>query len=203
MTKLSKFINFNIALGVVLLLSGCVTSVSRVGTDTNLDISGGWNDVDSRLISDALAEDMFKHSWYERYARSISGRMPTIIVGVIRNNSNEHINTETFTKDIERAAINSGQINVVAASNQQQQIRDERLAQSQFASVASRKQLKQELGADLIILGSINAIDDVEGKRSVRYYQVDIEAVDIETNRKLWIGQKEIKKFVQKPRIRL
>ena len=185
-------------------LASCVTSVNRVGTDTDIDVSGTWNDVDSRKVSMSLAEEIVDQSWYNRYlARLPKETVPVLIVGRVRNNSNEHINTETFTKDIEIALINSGKVDIVASTNQQADLRDERQGQSNFVSEESRKQLRNELGADIILLGSINTIDDIEGRRSVRYYQVDMELIDIESNRKLWIGQQEIKKFVQKPLIRL
>ncbi len=188
---------------ICLMLTACVTSVNRVDPDSDIDISGKWNDVDSRKVSEGIAQELFTQPWYARYTAGIKGRLPVLIIGLIRNNSNEHINTETFTKDIEIAIINSGNLDVVASSNQQALLRQERSGQDQYASEATRKILRNELGADVILLGSINSVEDVEGRRSVRYYQIDLELIDIESNRKLWIGQQEIKKFVQKPRVRL
>ncbi len=195
-------LRYGLVVVTCLLLTSCVTSVNRVETDSDIDISGKWNDVDSRKISEGIAQELFTQPWYARYTAKIKGRLPVLIVGNIRNNSNEHINTETFTKDIEIAIINSGNLDVVASSNQQQLLRQERSGQDEFASAKTRKLLRNELGADVILLGSINFIDDTEGRRSVRYYQIDLELIDIESNRKLWIGQQEIKKFVQKPVVR-
>lgn len=196
-------LRYSLLIGMCLVLSACVTTVNRVETDSDIDLSGKWNDVDSRKVSEGIAKDLFTQPWYARYTAGIKDRLPVLIVGRIRNNSNEHINTETFTKDIEIAVINGGQLDVVASANQQALLRQERRGQDEYASAETRKILRNELGADLILLGSINSIDDVEGRRSVRYYQIDLELIDIESNRKLWIGQEEIKKFVQKPAARL
>lgn len=184
------------------ILVSCVTNVARVDTQSDIDISGKWNDVDSRMVSEQITTDLLSQPWYARYAADISHN-PVIVVGSIRNDSSEHINTGTFIKDIERAMVNSARLEVVASTEQQAILRDEREKQDLYVSEATRKRLGNELGADVIMLGAINTIEDVEGRRSIRYYQVDLELIDIETNRKLWIGQKKIKKFVRKPTIRL
>ncbi|MBT8341666.1 MAG: penicillin-binding protein activator LpoB, partial [Desulfatitalea sp.] len=57
--------------------------------------------------------------------------------------------------------------------------------------------------ADYMLKGAINTITDrVEGKE-VRYYQVNLELIDIESNRKVWIGDKKIKKLVKQSRFGL
>ena len=48
-----------------------------------------------------------------------------------------------------------------------------------------------------MLIGSLNSVkDEVKGK-SVAYYQANLELVDLETNEKVWIGRKEIKKFIK------
>jgi hypothetical protein len=47
--------------------------------------------------------------------------------------------------------------------------------------------------------GSIKTQMDKEGREQVKFYQVDLELVNIESNEKVWIGTKKIKKFVKKP----
>jgi hypothetical protein len=57
-----------------------------------------------------------------------------------------------------------------------------------------------ELGADFMLIGEITQINDREEGEEVRYYQVDLTLVNIETNVKTWIGQKKIKKYVARRR---
>ena len=47
--------------------------------------------------------------------------------------------------------------------------------------------------------GTINKITDTDANRAVYFYQVDLELIDIETVEKVWIGQKKLKKYVEKP----
>ena len=47
-----------------------------------------------------------------------------------------------------------------------------------------------------MLQGTINSIvDSFEGKKVV-YYQVDLELVDLESNTKVWLGDKKIKKAI-------
>jgi len=55
----------------------------------------------------------------------------------------------------------------------------------------------QEHGADFMLKGQINTINDAAGKQEVKYYQVELELINMLTNEEAWIGQKKIKKVVQ------
>ena len=60
------------------------------------------------------------------------------------------------------------------------------------------KKWGQELGADFMLQGTINSIVDQDKKTKVIFYQVDMELTNVETNEKVWIGNKKIKKVVKK-----
>ena len=53
-----------------------------------------------------------------------------------------------------------------------------------------------EQGADFMLQGTINSIVDQYKKDKAIYYQVDLELTNLETNEKVWIGDKKIKKLV-------
>jgi PBP1b-binding outer membrane lipoprotein LpoB len=116
----------------------------------------------------------------------------------------EHIDTEIFTKELERAFVNSGMVDVVASLNETQQIRDIRSDQQNYASYETAAALGKELGADYVIIGNISSIVDEtsSGKQMSVYYTVNLELVDVETNRKVWIGNKKIKKMIDRKKYR-
>ncbi|MDQ6958318.1 MAG: penicillin-binding protein activator LpoB [Mariprofundaceae bacterium] len=184
-----------------LLTTGCGTKVSRIDVNEIKDLSGAWNDTDSRLVSEEMINDMLERPWIRTYSRQ-SSRPPTVIVGTIRNLSSEHINLNTFVGDIERAMINSGRVTFVASSQERQEIRGERKDQDINAREDTRKAMGRELGADFMLKGSINTIIDMEGRTQVRYYQVDLTLISLTDNRKVWLGQKKIKKLVKNSRLR-
>jgi uncharacterized protein (TIGR02722 family) len=188
-------------LAAALLAAGCSsTRVERVAVDETIDLSGRWNDTDSRLVSEEMMADVLSRSWVARFRSASGGKAPVVIVGAIRNRSDEHINTRTFVKDLERALINSGEVEFVAAAGEREAIREERIDQAAHASEKTAKEEGQEIGADFMLQGSINTITDrIEGKQ-VKFYQVNLELIEIESHRKVWIGEKKIKKVVQQSR---
>ena len=177
---------------------GCGRSVKRISPDEVTDLSGYWNDTDSRLVSEEMISDCLNGRWKDEHQRQ-KGTRPTVIVGMIRNKSTEHIAIETFTGDIERAFINSGEVLMVASAEEREQIREERADQHSYASDETIKEWGKEKGADYMLGGVINSIiDQVKGEKVV-YYQVDLTLIDLETNSKVWAGQKKIKKFIDNP----
>jgi len=55
-----------------------------------------------------------------------------------------------------------------------------------------------ETGADFMLKGSINTIVDAVSGSQARFYQIDLTLIDMRTNRKVWLGQKKIKKQIDK-----
>jgi len=184
------------------LLAGCGTSVKRVDSSETIDLSGAWNDTDSRLVAEEMIEDALSRAWLPNYSRSNGGAAPAVIVGTVRNLSHEHINVNTFIADMERALINSGRVEFVASKVERSEIRDERIDQDLNSSAQTRNAAGQEVGADFMLQGQINTIIDVDGNEQVRYYQVDLTLISMADNRKVWVGQKKIKKFVKNGKIR-
>ena len=181
---------------VVLVLSACSTSVQRMGVEEVKDLSGNWNDTDSRLVSEEMIRDSLSAAWLDRHATK-SKETPTVIVGDVRNLSHEHINTRTFVADLERAFVNSGEVDVVASKTEREGIREERADMDLHASEQTRKAMGKEAGADYMLIGSINTIIDAEGREQIRYYQIDLTLVSTTDNRKVWTGQKKLKKDVK------
>lgn len=179
-----------------LLIAGCTTKVSRVQSDSTIDLTGKWNDTDSRLVAEEMIKDCLGQRWL--YQWETANKRPIVIVGKVVNKSHEHINVETFTKDMERALLNSGKVDFVAAKTERDQLREEKADMADNASVYTAKSAGEETGADLMLIGTISTIVDQEGAKAVVFYQTNLELVEIESNRKVWIGEKKIKKFVER-----
>lgn len=199
--KLTGIITLAGALVVGGILQGCSTSVERMSTDEVVDLSGDWNDTDSRMVSEEMIADVLSRPWIGNF-NNTENHQPAVIVGEIRNLSHEHINVNTFVGDMERALINSGQVEFVASSTERGEIREERHDQELNSSNSTRNSMGQEVGADFMLKGSINSILDTEGKKQVRYYQIDLTLISMADNRKVWVGQKKIKKLVKSPGLR-
>lgn len=187
---------------LVLTLAGCAseTKVSRVDTGTVTDLSGRWNDTDSRLVAEAMVKEALSNPWLENFTRA-KKRQPVVIVGTIVNRSHEHINTQTFVDDLSRELTNSNRVQFVAGKSERQEIREERTEQAVHALEGTQKSPGKELGADYLLSGNISTIlDESNGVKAI-FYQVDLELIDLESNVKSWFGQKKIKKIVERKRM--
>ena len=86
-----------------MLLGGCAseTKVTRVDTEVVTDLSGRWNDTDSRMVAETMVKEALGSPWLENYTRSKS-KQPVVVVGTIMNRSHEHIDVQTDVTDISR-----------------------------------------------------------------------------------------------------
>lgn len=175
---------------------GCFHNVQRLDVDDDRDISGKWNDVDSRLTSDAMITQVLEDDWLRNFTSAEKDK-PVVIVGFVTNKSHEHIDAETFMKDIERSFIESKKVRLVQGGEKREAVRGERADQQTNASQSTMKKWGLEVGADFMMQGSINTIVDAYKRQKIVYYQVNLELTNIQTNEIVWIGEKKIKKYVK------
>ena len=188
--------------GAFLLASaGCAsTSVTRVDAASVTDLSGNWNDADSRLVAEEMVKEALSGPWLETYARA-NKRRPVVVVGTLTNRSHEHINVQTFINDLQRELTNSGKVTFVAGKGEREEVREERREQAANALESTQKPPGKEIGADYLLRGTISTIqDEADGTKAI-FYQVDLEMVDLSNNVKSWFGQKKIKKVVERKRV--
>ncbi len=171
--------------------------ITRVSPSTQTDLSGRWNDTDSKLVATEMISDILGQAWLENFRSANGGKKPVLIVGLITNKSSEHIESETFVKDIERELINSGRARIVQNDAFREKLRQERAQQGEFASKETQAKWGLELGADYMLFGVINSTVDSYKKEKVVNYKVNLELADLETTEKVWIGDKEIKKYIK------
>jgi uncharacterized protein (TIGR02722 family) len=180
------------------LAAGCspTREVNRVDPRAPIDVDYRFNDVDARQVYQGMVQDALARPWIDNFVRENNNRRPVVIVGPVVNATQDYIDTKMFTTQIERELINSGKVRFVAMKDQRDPIREERLQGQEWSRPETRKQMKNELGADYIVLGRI--ADDkprtLDGRGGVAYYQVSLEVIDLESNEKVFIGVQEVKK---------
>lgn len=193
---------FGLAFGLALLATACsIKRVARVDPASVTDLSGGWNDVDSRLVANELISQVLGAAWARDWAVAHGGETPSLIIGDFRNRTMEHIPIGTFQKDLERAFVGSSAVKLVASRSEREEVRAERLDQQTHAAADTRARLAREEGARFMLQGDVQEITDSEGREKIVFYQVDCTLIDLETNAKVWAGQHKIKKYIQRRRI--
>ena len=149
--------------------------------NSTMDLYGYWNDTDSRLVSEQMIKDALNQRWIYKWETQ-----PRVIVNTVKNEiyGSIDIDVETFTKDIERALLNSGRVNVVTSKSERDKI------------------LYMERTNYLTLSTSINTIMDQNDKKII-YYLINMRLIytsdqpgDLRLST-LWIGEKKIKKYIE------
>lgn len=185
-----------LALGA-LALTGCgETTVTRTSSAGAKDLSGRWNDVDSKKVAAEIKDRALKAAWPDRYIDK-NKKNPTVVLGkLIVRADGEVINTDIILKDLRNEFINSGKIDVLDDAEQTRAILAD---QAGYADKA--KEMGKELAADYVLKGSINVQNDSEGRQAVKFYVVDFELTDIQTRKIVWADRTDpIRKEVEQSR---
>lgn len=183
-------------IAAALIISSCSRKVTRIDPAETPDISGSWNNTDSRLVAEEMINQALTGDWLATHNQE-KGKKPVVIVGMVTNKSHEHIEAETFMKDLERSFITTSKVGLVQSGTKRDEMRAEKADMQSNASVSTMKKFGLEKGADYILQGSINSIVDAYKKKKTVTYQINLELTNIETNEVVWIGDKKIAKYVK------
>ena len=198
---------FAVVLISVWAFSACGSSnpdVMRVDAGTQIDLSGYWNDTDVRIVCEALIKDCLNSPRVDQAIKAKGGKIPVVLVGRFRNESDEHIDTGIISNTMEVMLSKSGKLELVAGGSVRDEIRAERHDQQSNAGEATAAALAKETGADFLLTGAVRTIVDKIGDKTVRSYFVNAEMSNIETNQRMWMGQNsEIKKIITRPKVKL
>lgn len=154
--------------------------------------------VDSITASPALAR-------YDAGARN--DPRVVLVLGGVENRTTEHIDTSAITDEMRVRLLESGQFRIVSADRGQDAIGDQVRFQQGSGRVdpASAKAFGAQVGADLVIWGTLRSIEKERGrtlgsggtKTELLDYQFVLTAADITSGEELWANSKYIRK-VQK-----
>jgi hypothetical protein len=179
-----------------LILACSPRTVTRISPDQQVDLSGRWNDSDSRQVADKMVSQLLGSDRFKEYAKGL-GHKPAIVVGLIKNKTSEHIDAGTYLKKFEVAIFNSGVADLVESEEFRDKLRLERAEQQDFADPSTVSKWGLETGADLVLFGEMTSTTDVYGSRRVVNYLTTLFLTDLETNKRIWYGQEEIRKDIR------
>lgn len=178
-----------LTLMILLQASGC--NILRKADHPQAEANGRWDRSDARRAARQLSGEMLEGEWITRHREEHRAR-PVIIVGNIRNETGEGIDTRAITNRLLEALRRSGDLSLkrLDASEEESQGR---------TSYNLLRQAGERSGADYMLIGNINALarqTDRPGQALVSY-RLNVELVHIETNRKAFIGSWGIRKAVE------
>lgn len=193
-------INHMLVLGAfvsTLTLTGCSPNwkVKRIDPAETVDLDYRFDDEDARQVAHGMIEDALSKPWLVEHM-AVNDKRPLVVVGTVKNATGDYIDSDLFTDVIQEELLNSGKVRFIAERDLRAELRQERLEELEFRDPATIKQAAMEKGADYLMLGRIKDVKErsIDSKKVVNFYQVTLEMIDIETNEKVWIESREIKK---------
>lgn len=185
------------AAALVLSAGACSPNwkVKRIDPEQTVDLDYRFDDEDARQVARGMIEDALGKPWINEFM-AVNEKRPLVVVGNVKNETEDYINPDLFTDVIQEELLNSGKVRFIAERDLRAELRQERLEDLEFRDPATIKQAAMEKGADYMMLGRIKDVKErsVDQKQVVNFYQVTLELIDIETNEKVWIESREIKK---------
>lgn len=144
-----------------------------------------------QLSSSLLASDLMKEQKHK----------PAVIVSLVTNATDEHIDLLSLTNMIRAQLMKSGKFQFLN-ERLRNQIREEVDYQnSGFVSPETAKSHGRQIGADWMISGHISSIRQPVGRREIVYYKTTLEVTDLSSSAILWTDESEIKKAYRLHRV--
>ncbi|MBI2372958.1 MAG: penicillin-binding protein activator LpoB [Deltaproteobacteria bacterium] len=190
------------AVAIAIAASGCAPkkTVTRTASDSaeGGDLSGYWNDIDANLVATEMIKDCMSRPWAADYQEASGGKKATVkLMPAQKRTDDRNVNEEYFTRQVEKELLNSGRVKVVAGWTEQDMNVVERARQATHASDETVKGQGNETGADFTLQTVINSQNETDGRGGqVRAYLVNMMLINVESNEKVWMGEKKIRKVV-------
>ena len=195
---MTKYNRLSAALLATALLAGCGGSgnwqISREDPESVADLDYRFDEDDARQIAAGLVADALSKPWLDEWFGAHEGR-PLIVLGNVKNDTEDYINTDLFTDPIQEGLLNSGRVRAKAQRDLRAELREERF-DTEFNDPATVKAAAIEVNADFMLLGRVKGQKErsKDGKKLISYYQVTLELISIETAEKVWMDTQDIEK---------
>lgn len=185
-------------LAMVVVLSGCGSREFTQGKYDDLAedrlLDDKFNESDMRKIADTMVASLVDSPVVRD-----SKKPPIVLVTLVKNRTQEHIDMKSLTDKIRVALIKSGKFKFTEKETREE-VQEEMKYQNDSGYVdpeTARKKGKQ-IGAQFFLTGEItDRVQEVGSKKYV-YYKCTFNIVNIQTNLIDWTDEKEIRKYYTK-----
>ena len=191
----------------LLLLGATGCSSTQYGDPKDPEtINVNWGATDLQITTGKMVKSLLEAPQLAYMADPNKGQDQRIrlYMGGVKNATSEHIDTSAITDLIRTDLFNSGKFRFVGGEHAQQEVSDQVKFQTETGKVdpAQVKQFGKQLGAEIVIYGSLRSIEKKSGrsiesggvKTENTYYLLILDCVNVETNEIIWTDKQEISK---------
>ena len=157
-----------------------------------------FNEADMQQMSETIVKSMIACPEIEK-----ANKPPVVIVDLVQNRTEEHIDVKSLTDKIRTALIKSRKVKFV--DKEARAVLDEEYNYNEGGNVAKEKQKKRgkQTGADYIFNGSLATNIQQVGNDKFIYYKLTMNLVNLESSEIDCSEEKEVRKKYRKRSIGL
>ena len=123
---------------------------------------------------------------------------PKVLMSLITNATDEHIDMKSLSDKIRTALIRSHKMQFINESLRPTVKEETEYEEGSFVDPQSAKHRGHQAGADYLISGNISSIKQPVGRQEIVYYKATLEMTNLSTNVIAWTDEVELKKKFRK-----
>ena len=195
-----KFVTSGFLVIALLMISACAATTRTLDPEVEQHYDASYDFSDKKQIVDTLTDSLLSSALVPT-----EGQKPIIIVYGINNETTEHISTRGISDDIRLALIQSREYRFINREQRENLLEEADYQYAGFVAPEQRVEEGRQLGADLILSGTLRSIEKKQprswrlNKRTLIYYSMNLELTDLETGEITWADSVEIAREASRP----
>lgn len=187
---------------LVTVLTSCSSFKASRDSDKESDklsmsITAKWVAEDTKQAIDAIFAQMQKHKAWRRYLRN--NKNPKLFIAEVQNNTSEaYFPIEDMNEELLYKLSETGDFRLVDKSARDKILEEITYQNDGMVDPNQAKQIGKQLGADLMILGSVNMRPHERGGKTLKQYTVNMRITEIETATEILRARHRINKSSDK-----
>ena len=186
---------------VSVLLFGAGCAGNRAFTEGEYDdlsqarlLDDKFNETDMRMIAETMIQSLTGSAVIQK-----EDQRPVVLITLVRNRTQEHIDMKSMTDKIRVQLIKSGKFRF-SSKSARGEIADELAYQNEsgYVDPVTARTKGKQVGADYFLTGEISDRVQQVGNKKYVYYKATFNLVNIESGLIDWTDEKEIRKFYKK-----
>lgn len=191
------------AIFLLLFLSACGSQQFTKGEYDDLSqerlLDDKFNETDMKMIADTMINSLVE----SRVIRELK-KPPVVLVTMVKNRSQEHIDMKSMTDKIRVSLIKSGRFRFTEKEVRAEIAEElEYQGQSGYVDAEQARKKGKQIGAQFFLTGEIADRVQEVGKEKYIYYKCTFNLVNIESGILDWTDEKEIRKYYKKRSVSL
>jgi len=187
----------SIVIMLLVFVTSCAPTIRQEIPDDETITGSDWSAKDLKDVADYMADSISKASAVPGsvlYGKKTSW----ILARDLRNDTDEHVNTRTIMEKVRTKLIHGGIASFVDDQAVIDILNQLKFQQSGLFDNKTAARVGKLVGARYILRGTISSIRKRTERTDIIYYNVTLQAVDIETGEIIWTDEKELQRMFRK-----